>query len=554
MRKLKAIVLCLFALTFLVTAFACTDSSETTTTDGENVTVDYANIDKVEIGDAETLSQTGFSLDVFKLSDITLIITYNSGDTVSIPVTDTMVRAEDKAKLSIAGTHSVTLDYGRFTVNFNLKLYTAPKTLYAVSFLNTEGNRVADVQYLAAGERALEPKLGTVEGYTFVGWKNRETGAMVTDFTFTADTTLIAVFAPDYYDIGYYYTVGEKSYLITTVSVARGGDAVSSAPEIPVVAGYSNGRWSDETAMEKIDGSVLSFYAVYDADSVPVTFSYYKNVEGEYYDRIFYWNVNRETEGITPPDDVENVDDYVFCYWYIARGNDKIKVSFPYKVTAEVTFTAYYIPFDKGTDGLSYVYENSGYTVSGFNVSDDTEVVIPDYYYTEAHGTLPVKGVTAGAFADAEVTGFAVSADNKYLRVYDDALYTADNSEFIAFPNALERETFSMNKAAVKIDAGAFENCLLKNLTLSPFVTEIGEYAFANCGNLVSLVIPEGVKTIEKGLMSGDCSAVSVAFGDGVTEIKDEAFSDMNSLSSVTLSSKLVSLGKNVFFGMRIPF
>lgn len=551
MKNSKIILLLtLITLISVVVLGACTANTEQT--DDGGVIVDYANIETVELDDGESLIEVGLLLDTFKVSDIKLRINYYDGENVVISASDSMVKAEDKAKLTAAGVHSITLIYGKFTIPVSLKLYTQQEVKYTVTFLSEEGDRVIDTQYLTESELAVVPSLGTKPGYIFVGWKDRDTNQMVTTFSFNKNTTLVAIFAPNSYDVKYYTRIGEKDTLIATVSVPRGESALDFAPEIPIVSGYSNGRWENVDTMNAVNSEGLEFFAIYDRDKVLVTFSYYKYTEGEYYDYDVSWYVDNATEGIVPPDDVENVEDYVFTHWYVEKNNKKVTVTFPYRVTAEIKFVANYIPYEQGTEGLVYQYNGTGgYMVTDY-VGKDTAVVIPEHYYDEANGELPVTEIKEGAFVGKNINKFYVNSNNRYFRAYDYVLYNVNRTELIAYPSNNEKTEFVMSDVTEKISPYAFYGAKhVQNVVLSNKLTEIGKYAFAESYNLTAVTIPDGVTTINEGtFMSTRPSKLkTLNLGSKVVSVDDYAFYGLTNLESISFTETLVSLGSYVFYG-----
>lgn len=550
MKRIKPILLFVICLCMAVTTFACT-GKPTVDINGNEVVIDFKNISEVSVLNPEQLESEGFLLSSFKLSDVSVHIVYGENGSVDIPLTSAMVKAASQAKLSVAGVHTIECSYGgKFDFSFVLRLYTSVKTMYEVTFYDESGENVVGTRTLEEGATVTPPQMPTKEGYTLVGWKNKSTGVMVTDFTVRSNVSYVSVYQPDYYEVRFYYTVGEKSTLIKTATVARGGNALDVAPEIPIVSGYSNRRWSNEEAMKSVGENNTDFYAVYDSDKVLITFSYYKYTEGVYYDYDVSWSVDLATEGVTPPDDAERLEDNVFLYWYVERNGEEIKTTFPYKVTGEMKFTAKYVSFADGTPELEYKLddEGTGYIVTGLKADSDAEtVVIPSYYLG-----LPVKSVENGAFSYASVKKFAVSDDNRYFRANDGALYAVNANEITlaAYPVAAERTSFTPDTRTREIAAYAFRGANnLEEIILPQSLTEIGAGAFSECENLAEVALPENVQTISDELFKNSRSLVSVTLGSRVTEIGDEAFCGAASLTAIVLPASLVRLGENVFIG-----
>ena len=88
---------------------------------------------------------------------------------------------------------------------------------------------------------------------------------------------------------------------------------------------------------------------------------------------------------------------------------------------------------------------------------------------------------------------------------------------------------------------------LLTDLIVPNSVTNIGEYAFCDCGSLSSVTIPNSVTSIEDSAFYGCSSLTSVTIPNSVTSIEDSAFYGCSSLTSVTIPNSVTNIGKHVF-------
>lgn len=77
----------------------------------------------------------------------------------------------------------------------------------------------------------------------------------------------------------------------------------------------------------------------------------------------------------------------------------------------------------------------------------------------------------------------------------DGAIYSADGKVLLAYPQAAG-ESFSVREGTEKIAYGAFAGASLRDVTLPEGLTEIGNYAFYNCGHLQAPVFPESLAKV----------------------------------------------------------
>ncbi|MBQ9927635.1 MAG: leucine-rich repeat protein [Lachnospiraceae bacterium] len=109
--------------------------------------------------------------------------------------------------------------------------------VYAVTFMDSEGNQIGETQYIEEGKSAIPPTPPLKDGYTFTGWSK--------DYNnITEDRTIIALYSDNSGDaskhtvIFYDFDGNEHS----RQSVAHGEAAV--APKDPVKEGYTFLGWS----------------------------------------------------------------------------------------------------------------------------------------------------------------------------------------------------------------------------------------------------------------------------------------------------------------------
>lgn len=116
-------------------------------------------------------------------------------------------------------------------------------------------------------------------------------------------------------------------------------------------------------------------------------------------------------------------------------------------------------------------------------------------------------------------------------------------------PSNLE-EVVIAPKGEYNIPMYAFSGLgLVEKITLSGNITEIGEYAFQNCRDLVSVNIPQTVKTIYKGAFVG-CEMLDDGFtfdaNSTLVEIKENAF-DGSKIAEIVIPASVKKIGNYCF-------
>jgi len=106
------------------------------------------------------------------------------------------------------------------------------------------------------------------------------------------------------------------------------------------------------------------------------------------------------------------------------------------------------------------------------------------------------------------------------------------------------------NWPVTRIGQFAFASCIsLTSLIIPNGVKSIEEMAFANCTGLKSLIIPDSVKHIEGGAFAWCRSLTNVNIPERVKKIEDWAFFDCPALISVSIPKSVKSIGEMAFDG-----
>ena len=87
----------------------------------------------------------------------------------------------------------------------------------------------------------------------------------------------------------------------------------------------------------------------------------------------------------------------------------------------------------------------------------------------------------------------------------------------------------------------------VKQVVIKNDVTSIGNYAFKDYTNLISLTIPNSVTSIGSATLSGCSGLKSVTIPDSVTNIESYAFNYCTGLTNITIPNSVTSIGDNAF-------
>ncbi|HHU43616.1 MAG: leucine-rich repeat protein [Christensenellales bacterium] len=490
--------------------------------------------------DPDTISEE-YDVSEFELSSIMLILTYENEETETIPLQRTMIKAEDKAKLSVSGDHTITVTYKQRTTTFILKLREGISGLYKVIFKDENGNQLGETQYIEPGGTALAPEVPDKPEYAFNGWIDQRGVYSFFDNIYE-DKVFTATYTPDFYVITF---IRPNGSLIAEVKIKKGESAEPYAPNIPTQPGLKAIGWNRSLDDITADTTIT---AVYVPENITVTFVYGNDFRPP---TVASFAANTDIEAPVNP----HVPHAEFVGWYTNEKFEGEMVEFPYLLQNEITFYAKYISRTEGSPGLEYsLTGNNTYTISGYNGQDDV-IVIP-----EKHNNLDVVGVDRQAFENAMNSRFYVTDTNNYFSTSDGVLFDITKERLIAYPSGRQINTYDVLESVKYIEDYAFANS--KNLVQLRLPDEknllsIGDYAFYNCLRLTQINIPITVETIGNFAfyMEEDNALESLTFtlNSNLQQIGQGAFKGLNRLKQITLpSSRLENIGSGVFEGCQM--
>ena len=130
----------------------------------------------------------------------------------------------------------------------------------------------------------------------------------------------------------------------------------------------------------------------------------------------------------------------------------------------------------------------------------------------------------------------SVSMDNPCCSSEDGVLFNKDKTKLILYPPKKVGNAYSIPGSVTEIADWAFAECRnLTVITIPDYVIKIGVCAFDHCDALSAIVIPDGVTKISNYTFR--CrSLTSISISASLTEIEERAFNGCNSLKSISVS------------------
>ena len=130
--------------------------------------------------------------------------------------------------------------------------------------------------------------------------------------------------------------------------------------------------------------------------------------------------------------------------------------------------------------------------------------------------------------------------------------YSVTAIENWAFGNCTNLTSVVIPDSVTSIRYSAFNGCTgLTSITLPSGLTSIEESTFCGCSSLTSIALPSGLTTIGNNAFNLCSSLANITFPDGLTSIGQAAFYQCRSLTSITIPSSVTSIGGDAFYVCR---
>lgn len=205
-----------------------------------------------------------------------------------------------------------------------------------------------------------------------------------------------------------------------------------------------------------------------------------------------------------------------------------------------------------GASPYQYVTVDGGISVTGYT-GTAVKLTIPS-----AIDGKTVVSVGKEAFREAEITSITLPSTLKNLGTR--CFYRCEDLQSVnmsactnlgtigegAFALCGLLSSVAIPDSVTVIEDDAFFSCgSLKTATIGSGVGKIGSYAFALCGSLESISLPAGVKTVDTSAFE-HCEKMSGLSMSGVTEIGNNAFA-FAEISSVKIPASCKKIGTGAF-------
>ena len=136
-------------------------------------------------------------------------------------------------------------------------------------------------------------------------------------------------------------------------------------------------------------------------------------------------------------------------------------------------------------------------------------------------------------------------------------VYTGVCGEHVSWTLDSEAKVLTISGTGEMYHDGHFSDALhwqgqnltttIQSVVIEQGVTSVGYWAFANCTNLKTISLPDGITVIEANAFYNS-GLTSIVLPNSVTEVQESAFSNCKQLASCDLGRGIKHIGKNCFW------
>lgn len=233
----------------------------------------------------------------------------------------------------------------------------------------------------------------------------------------------------------------------------------------------------------------------------------------------------------------------------------------------KVLFTDYLFASADQNDVVKFnlsVYENADKSGHIKTNSFTTDIAVKRNHITTITGSILTEGNNVEVVVNPNFGGY-IEEEFPFVEKLDPnktIYYTATSKVEPHDSNAFNANILSnqwdaaSGKGCIAFDddieivgAWAFQNCTnIKSIVIPSSVTVIGDSAFSGCKNIEIVALPENLTKIGQRAFYG-CGLTAISLPESLITIGDLAFNHCVNLTSVTIPNSVVNMGSSVFSG-----
>ena len=263
----------------------------------------------------------------------------------------------------------------------------------------------------------------------------------------------------------------------------------------------------------------------------------------------------RSLTSITLPDSVTSIGNYAFEWC-----KSLTSITIPDSVTS---IGNHAFEWCKSLTSITIPDSVTSIGDSAFNTCTSlTSITIPDSVTSIGGGafgwcsslasvTIPDSVTSIGDMAFAYCPSLEVinvDTYNNYYTSVSGVLFDKNKTKLILYPAGKVNEEYYIPNSVKKIGNDAFLNCEnLVSVIIPGNATSIGESAFCSCSSLTSITLPDSVTSVGERAFGYCSSLTSITMPKGLTSIDDYTFEGCSSLKSITIPGGVTSIGEDAF-------
>lgn len=240
---------------------------------------------------------------------------------------------------------------------------------------------------------------------------------------------------------------------------------------------------------------------------------------------------------------------YIFDGWYTDENLQEEFVAtqpITQNIVLYAKWKSVYAETDSSKLEFALTSDEKSYIVTGIGTFGGTELSIPATYNSKS-----VTAIGDSAFRDCSAIK-SITIPSSVTSIGTTVFYGCTSLESITVNS--ENKTYSSNgNCLIKTsDKELIAGCKASVIPSDGSVTSIGSQAFAGCGSLEQIAIPNNVKSVGESAF-WRCSALKqITISSSVTSIGSSAFKECIALENITIPSSVTSIGAYAFYKCKL--